>query len=141
MSNPTNDVFWVNESKDDPDSVAHANDWIYIQHEDKEPSVIRYDLFVRQVFPGTYNDEMFQHAVEQIQETAHYLDCAKKPETIITLIGAIRFYLRALQNLYNISDQKILQTNADNLSDRYKELTYTDAKQISGSNKKEGKRE
>jgi hypothetical protein len=121
--NPTNDVFLVNESKDDPDSVAYSNDWIYIQHDDKEPSVIRYDLFVKQIVPLYDKKEMISTALENIMSESMNYTLEFSKQEMVQKLGTIRFYLRALQNIYDISDQRILQANADSLSDKYKELT------------------
>jgi hypothetical protein len=116
MSNPTQD-------DQDPDSVAHSNDWIYIQHEDKEPSVIRYDLFVKQLFPGTTKNEMIYTALGSLTFLSRQYNTTYSEAEMLQLLGQIRYYTRALQNIYGLSDQKVLQANANYLSDVYKKLT------------------
>jgi NTP pyrophosphatase (non-canonical NTP hydrolase) len=60
-------------------------------------------------------------------------------ENIVEELGDLRFYMRAVQNLYGISDQEVLQKNADKLSTRYKNLTYSDTEAIERADKKDSK--
>jgi NTP pyrophosphatase (non-canonical NTP hydrolase) len=45
---------------------------------------------------------------------------------IIEEIGDVRFFLQALMNMFGISEQAILQHNANKLSKRYSQLAYSD---------------
>lgn len=127
-----------------------------------EPKFIRYDQFVRRLFKvDTYN-EMLHHAKGGVCEEAGELSDAikrhltygkpldskdKDGQTIRTKIieelGDIRFYVQAVQNVLGISEQEILQHNANKLADRYAQLTYTNEAAISRADKAgtEGKEE
>jgi len=109
---------------------------------------VRYDQFVRRLFKVDTFKEMAHHAKGGVCEEAgelsswikHHLTYNEslmkviekegKSQTlyqcIIEELGDIRFYLQAVQQLYNISEQMILQHNADKLGKRYKKLAYTD---------------
>lgn len=130
----------------DPENTSNATDWIYVLHDDKEPSVIRYDQFVRQLFRADTEREMKWHAVGGVcGEAGELMDCVKKElayrkpvdrKNIIEELGDLRFYMRAVQNLYGISDQEVLQENANKLSTRYKDLTYSDVAAVERADKK-----
>lgn len=97
---------------------------------------MRYDLFVLKLFKVTDHEKMVGHAGRGIaSEAGEINDCLKKAidyeqdlnmANLIEEIGDMRFYLQCLQNLYGISDQVILQANATKLSERYRNLEYSD---------------
>jgi NTP pyrophosphatase (non-canonical NTP hydrolase) len=131
----------------DPENTSNATDWVYVLHEHKEPSVIRYDHFVRQLFRADTEREMKWHAVTGVcSEAGELADAIKKElayrkpidrENIVEELGDLRFYMRAVQNLYGISDQEVLQKNADKLSTRYKDLRYSDVAAVERTDKKD----
>jgi NTP pyrophosphatase (non-canonical NTP hydrolase) len=53
-------------------------------------------------------------------------------------LGDLEFFCQAIKNLYVVSDQEVLQRNADKLSERYKGLKYTDEAAIARADKAEG---
>jgi NTP pyrophosphatase (non-canonical NTP hydrolase) len=124
-----------------------SNDWIYIRTDDPaNPQVIRYDQFVRQLFRGDTEREMKWHAAAGVcGEAGELIDCIKKelvyrkPPDVVNIIeelGDLRFYIRAVQQVYGISDQQVLQGNADKLSKRYRDLTYSDEQAQNRADKK-----
>ena len=111
---------------------------------------IRYDHFVQRLFKADSEKLMKLHAaigvageVAELDELLHgvsqvcgqLLDSVKrdtiynKPEMrphILEELGDIRFYIQAVQQMYDISEQELLQANADKLAKRYIGLTYSD---------------
>ena len=131
MTNPTQDVFLVNESP------VRSNDWIYIRRApETEAEIIRYDQFVLRLAKAESRRDMIFHAILGLcGEVGELADVIKKELVynksldrahLVEELGDIRFYLRFVQNMYEISDAEVLQRNADKLSIRYKDLTYTD---------------
>lgn len=98
--------------------------------------VIRYDLFVLKLFKVMSFDKMVGHAGRGIAgEAGEINDCLKKyldyeqelnMENLIEELGDMKFFMQALQNLYDITDQTILQANAYKLAKRYQNLEYSD---------------
>lgn len=113
-------------------------------------SPIRYDVFVAALFKsaGETFRNMVDHARGGVNEEAGEIsNCLKRHvvygkdlnrENLIEELGDIEFYLQAIKNLYVVSDQEILQANADKLSERYKGLKYSDAAAQARADKKEG---
>jgi len=97
---------------------------------------IRYDQFVRKLFKIQSDYKMLSHAARGIcSEAGEITDCLKKHldyeqelniTNLIEEIGAMRFYLQAIQNFYGITDDVVLQANAMKLSTRYQNLEYSD---------------
>jgi len=105
------------------------------EHSPRAPTPIRYDLFVKQLLkPGTIEEQLTHAALGIAGEAGEIVELLKKRviygkpldiSEVIKEIGDLRFYLEALANTLDISDQEILQANANKLSARYKELTYS----------------
>lgn len=110
-----------------------------------DSEVIRYDVFVAGLFKQSDLISMKLHSVLGVcGEAGELADCIKK-ETIygkpldranlIEELGDLKFYIQAVQNLYNLTEQDILQANANKLAARYKGLTYSDAAAIAREDK------
>ena len=132
--------------------MSRANSFVLIYPEDWSPDnpdivpdVIRYDQFVLQLFKADTQREMITHAVLGVAgEVGELVDCIKKHtaynkpldmENLIEEIGDMRFYLQAIQNLYGITEDQVLQANANKLAKRYQGLRYSDAAAISRADK------
>ena len=110
-----------------------------------EPTMIRYDDFVRQLFKADTFQMMAAHAAMGIAgEAGEFTDAIKKHimynkpidrANIIEELGDLRFYMQAAQNLFGITESAILQANADKLATRYAGLRYTDAAAIARADK------
>lgn len=123
---------------------------------------IRYDKFVEKLFKVDTHKEMVHHAKGGCCEEAGELsDVLKRIVTygkllmsldtrpdktpgqtmygaIIEELGDLRFYMQAIQNIYNISEQDVLQQNAQKLTVRYNKLVYSDADALSRADKLPG---
>lgn len=109
--------------------------------------VVRYDQFVQLLFKVQNGALMKMHAALGVcGEAGELADAIKKeviygkPEDMQNLIeelGDLRFYMQAVQNLYGITEQDILQYNANKLSKRYSSLRYSDEEAIGRADKQE----
>lgn len=119
-----------------------TNSFILVVREgDSSPSPMRYDLFVKQLFKaGTQEEQMIHAALGIAGEAGEVVEMIKKRviygkpldvSALIKELGDIRFYLEALSNTLDIAEQDILQVNANKLSTRYKDLTYSSQAAIS----------
>lgn len=96
---------------------------------------VRYDQFVRQLMKADTGVMMKLHAgLGVCGEAGELADAIKKEviygkplnrENIIEELGDLHWYMQAVQNLYQLSDQEILQYNADKLAKRYASLTFS----------------
>lgn len=114
--------------------------------------IVRYDKFVQQLFRADTENQMIQHAMIGICEEAgevagvikqslHYRKLVTKEGLEITKalleeLGDLRWYIQALMQMFDISEQDILQHNANKLSKRYVELRYSDEKAAAREDKK-----
>jgi NTP pyrophosphatase (non-canonical NTP hydrolase) len=108
-------------------------------------AVVRYDQFVKQLFKADCGIMMKMHAALGVcGEAGELADAIKKevvygkPEDMQNLIeelGDLRFYMQAVQNLYGITEQDILQYNANKLSKRYSSLRYSNEEAIRRADK------
>jgi len=107
---------------------------------------IRYDKFVGKLLKKLAGQkEDLIHAVLGVAgEAGEMVDAIKKHaiygkeldvKNVIEELGDMRFYLQALQNLLNISEQSVLQANANKLAERYKKLEYSDKAAIERADK------
>lgn len=132
--------------------MSRANSFVLIYPEDWSPDnpdivpdVIRYDQFVLQLFKADSQREMLYHAVLGVAgEAGELADAIKKHlaygktldlENVIEEIGDLRFYLQAIQNLLGLTEDQVLQANANKLAKRYQGLRYSDAAAISRADK------
>lgn len=107
---------------------------------------VRYDVFVALLFKVQHFDLMQLHAALGVcGEAGELADAIKKHviygkpldrDNIIEELGDLRFYIEAVQNLYKITEQEVLQANANKLAQRYKSLTYSDQAAIERADKK-----
>lgn len=101
---------------------------------------IRYDQFVRQLFKADTMNQMVNHAALGVcGEAGELADCLKKHihynkpldrKNLVEELGDLRFYIQAVQNLFGITEQEVLQANADKLATRYVGLKYSDTAAI-----------
>ena len=106
---------------------------------------IRYDKFVELLFKLMPIGMMKAHCAMGVAGEAGELCDAIKKEIIygkpldrtnlIEELGDLRFYIQATQNIYGITEQEVLQHNADKLSKRYVGLAYSDESAISRADK------
>lgn len=106
---------------------------------------VRYDAFVALLFKQETPKEMAMHAALGVCGEAGELgDAIKKQhvynnpsnrENIVEELGDLRFYIQAVMQLYNISEQEVLQTNALKLLDRYVSMSYSDERAIARRDK------
>lgn len=108
--------------------------------------IIRYDKFVELLFKVMPIAMMKAHcALGATGEAGELADCIKreiiygKPldrANLIEELGDLKFYIQATQLVYGISEQEVLQANADKLSERYAGLAYSDEQAIARADKK-----
>jgi NTP pyrophosphatase (non-canonical NTP hydrolase) len=126
--------------------MSQANSFVSVVNEgETSPSLIRYDQFVRRLFKVESMKDMAMHAALGICGEAGELgDAIKKSyvygkpidiDNVIEELGDLRFYIQAVMQLFNLTEQEILQYNVNKLAKRYKELTYSDAAAITRSDK------
>lgn len=106
---------------------------------------VRYDVFVASLFKVMSNEMMKAHAAMGIcGEAGELCDAIKKEimygklidrANVVEELGDLRFYIQATQNLYRITEQEILQQNADKLAKRYADLHYSDTAAIARADK------
>ena len=109
--------------------------------------VVRYDQFVKQLFKADSGIMMKMHAaLGGCGEAGELADAIKKEvvyckptdmQNLIEELGDLRFYMQAVQNMYGITEQDILQYNANKLSKRYSSLRYSDEEAIRRADKQE----
>lgn len=133
-----NKKFWPDSSQ----SIGYVN--VY-NPDEVCIDTVRYDQFVRNLFKPMTETLMALHAALGVAGEAGELADAIKKEyiygkprdraNIVEELGDLRFYLQSVQNHYLISEQEILQANANKLSKRYAELKYSDAAAIARADK------
>ena len=124
-----------------------ANSFVTILLPGGGTETIRYDAFVALLFKQQAFPLMHLHAALGVcGEAGELADAIKrefiynKPanrENIVEELGDLRFYIQAAMSLYNISEQEVLQQNANKLCVRYKSLRYSDYAAISREDKAE----
>lgn len=106
---------------------------------------VRYDSFVALLFKNQSAPLMHLHAALGVAgEAGELADAIKKEHiynkptdrtNIVEELGDLRFHIQAVQQLYGISEQEVLQQNANKLCVRYKSLRYSDEAAISRADK------
>ena len=130
---------------------ASSLGFVYITTPLGHTEVVRYDQFVQQLFRADKSEQMIQHAVIGICEEAgevagvikqslHYKKSHTKEglpirHALIEELGDLKWYMQALMQMYDISEQDILQYNANKLSKRYVSLRYSDAEAAARTDK------
>lgn len=113
-----------------------SHGFVLVTNEDDQIQQIRYDAFVALLFKQQDRETMQLHAALGVCGEAGELgDAIKKEviyqklpdrENVVEELGDLRFYMQAVQNLYGITEQEVLQHNANKLAKRYKSLAYSD---------------
>ena len=106
---------------------------------------VRYDKFVEALFKVDTHIQMVNHAALGVcGEAGELADCLKKHihygkpvnfDNLVEELGDLRFYLQAVQNIFGITEQHILQKNAEKLAVRYAGLMYSDDAAIARADK------
>lgn len=134
------------------DSCPNSNSYIsIISPETLLPEQVRYDSFVALLFKHQPAPLMHLHAALGVAgEAGELVDAIKKEHiygkpcnraNIVEELGDLRFYIQAVQQLYGISEQEVLQQNANKLCVRYKSLRYSDEAAITRADKLTGQSE
>jgi NTP pyrophosphatase (non-canonical NTP hydrolase) len=128
--------------------------WVSVPVENDKGDVIayapiRYDQFVLKLFKKMTDEKMLSHAGRGVADESgeinkvikHHLDYEQELNmaNLIEELGDMRFYLQAIQNLYGLTDEVILQANAVKLSVRYRNLEYSDEQARLRADKTDGK--
>jgi len=113
-----------------------ANSFVCIRLSDQTIETLRYDAFVAMLFKQQSLNTMCLHAALGVcGEAGELADVVKKEiiygkeldrKHLVEELGDLRFYIQATMMLYGISEQEVLQENANKLCVRYKQLRYSD---------------
>lgn len=127
--------------KDHPPALGY----IAIRTPEKHTEIVRYDVFVAALFKQMPMDLMKLHAAVGVcGEAGELADAVKKEviygkladrKNVVEELGDLRFYIQATMMLYNISEQEVLQENANKLCERYKGIVYSDESAIARADK------
>jgi NTP pyrophosphatase (non-canonical NTP hydrolase) len=112
---------------------------------------VRYDVFVAGLFKNAIGDRAatmnrLHAAVGIIGEAGELLDAVKKEwiynkpldhTNVLEELGDLRFYMQAMMTHCGITEQEVLQYNADKLAKRYVGLKYSDHAAIERADKQE----
>lgn len=131
---------------EDFQSCPGANSYIsLISPETLLAEPIRYDSFVALLFKQMTTPLMYLHAALGVAgEAGELVDAIKKEHiygkptdraNIVEELGDLRFYIQSVQQLYGISEQEVLQQNANKLCLRYRSLRYSDGEAINRADK------
>lgn len=106
---------------------------------------VRYDQFVQQLLKADTAVMMKLHvALGVAGEAGELADAVKKEciynkpvdrNNVIEELGDLRFYIQGVMQMYEITEQEVLQHNADKLAKRYAQLTYSDSAAIARADK------
>lgn len=114
-----------------------ANSFVSLLQPDGAQELIRYDAFVALLFKQLHDQklDLLHGAVGISGESGELLDAVKKHwiynkpldvTNVIEELGDLRFYIQAVMNVLGISEQQVVQENANKLCVRYKQLRYSD---------------
>lgn len=122
-----------------------ANSFVCIRLSDQTIETLRYDAFVAMLFKTQSFAMMQLHAALGVCGEAGELADVVKKEVIygkepdrthlVEELGDLRFYIQAVMNLKGISEQEVLQQNANKLCVRYKQLQYSDEAAVERADK------
>ena len=128
-----------------PHRSSQANSFVVLKNPQGHDEIVRYDQFVLQLFKADGRPMMQMHAALGIcGEAGELADAVKKEvvygkppdiQNIVEECGDLLFYLHTILNLYGISEQDVLQHNADKLAKRYAGLRYSDSAAINRADK------
>lgn len=118
------------------DEMHIANSYIQLKNPEGDMDVIRYDMFVKQLFKADTDAMMKLHGALGACGEAGELADAIKNELIYKKglnlawikeeLGDLFFYAHSIMNLYGIKEQEVLQLNGYKLEKRYAGLRYSD---------------
>lgn len=138
------------------DNSTRANSFILLpnpsfvpddpEHPDQDAhNLVRYDIFVRQLFKADTEAMMALHgALGCAGEAGELADAIKKEyiygkqrdrANIVEELGDLRFYMQAVMNHYGITESEVLQENGNKLAKRYNGLRYSDSAAIARADK------
>lgn len=132
------------------DRTSMSISFVNLQSRDSDGNIdgiqkVRYDVFVAGLFKHMAPEMMKAHAAMGIcGEAGELCDAIKKEimygkpidrANVVEELGDLRFYIQACQNLYGISEQELLQHNANKLGKRYAGGTYSDSAAIARADK------
>lgn len=126
--------------------MSTPNSWVNVVNEGSiHPTPIRYDQFVQRLYKVETEKDMAMHAALGIcGEAGELADAIKKRyvygkpldiTNVVEELGDLRFYIQAVMNLFGIEEHEVLQSNANKLATRYKNLTYSDVQAINRADK------
>lgn len=120
---------------------AHSLGWVNmivrfgVPGKTNEGDMIRWDQLVLLLFNGNTDGNMKLAATQGLGQIAQEIgvriarevrdSCPPDRLKIQELLGHLRFYTQAIQNLYDLPEQEILQAFANAHTKRYLELQYT----------------
>jgi hypothetical protein len=132
-------------AEEDFNGCPGANSFIGILLPEGGTETIRYDAFVALLFKQESYRHMIDHArggiCEEAGECSSWLKrhvvygepldkISKEGKTlryhIVEELGDSRFFQQAVMNILGITEQEVLQENANKLCIRYKQLRYSD---------------
>lgn len=122
--------------------------FVAILNDEKHVEIVRYDAFVAALAKPmeSFTMDLLHGAVGVAGEAGELLDAIKKNwiynkpldrTNIVEEIGDIRFYLQVIINALDISEQEVLQKNANKLAKRYKGIVYSDGAAIARADKQD----
>jgi len=123
-------------SPEDFKNCPGSNSFVCIRLNGGHVETIRYDAFVALLFKQDTLQLMKLHAALGVcGEAGELADVIKKDSVynkgedrkhLVEELGDLRFYIQAVMQVYRITEQEVLQENANKLSIRYKGLRYSD---------------
>jgi NTP pyrophosphatase (non-canonical NTP hydrolase) len=122
-----------------------SNSFIHVHTNSEASDTVRYDAFVAMLLKADTMPMMKLHAaLGTCGEAGELADAIKKEiiygkpmdrANIVEELGDLRFYIQAVMNLYKITEQEVLQSNAHKLAQRYRSLRYSDEAAIARADK------
>jgi NTP pyrophosphatase (non-canonical NTP hydrolase) len=107
--------------------------------------VIRYADFVSNLFKHDTQDMEFMHAALGVAgEAGELADAIKKHvvygkeldwNNIVEELGDLRFYMQQIMNMIGVTEDSVLQHNANKLGKRYKSGSYSNEQAIARADK------
>lgn len=132
----------------DFDSCPGANSFVGILLPEGGTETIRYDAFVALLFKNQTYAMMKMHAALGVcGEAGELADAIKRDviyekgenrKNVVEELGDLRFYMQAVMQLHGITEQEVLQENANKLCVRYKSLRYSDEAAVGRADKLSG---
>lgn len=122
-----------------------ANPVVWVSSVNRE---VDYKDFVAKLFKHDTDDMEHMHAALGVAgEAGELADAIKKHvvygkplnrNNVVEELGDLRFYMQQIMNMHGITEEEILQANANKLSKRYPAGQYSDVAAIARLDKMEG---